>query len=109
MSLRRRIYISLFYITQVLSLTQAAYHGGDKLRCRALSAQILCEHLSVIQHAIQRFPNLLAVVFEIHMVQQFYRAQQHRRRIRNILANRLRIRVPCTLLKRMQFSNITAF
>ncbi|EZA57775.1 hypothetical protein X777_00877, partial [Ooceraea biroi] len=44
-----------------------------------------------------------AVPFEIHVVQQLHRAQQHRRWIRDVLADRLGVRVPCTLRRNASF------
>lgn len=73
------------------------YDGGGEFRRRALSAEILREHLPVVQHAVQRLADLLAVAFEIRVIQQLHRAQQHRRWIRDVLANCLRVRVPCAL------------
>lgn len=40
------------------------------------------------------------------MIQELHCAQQHRRRIRDVLADRLGIRVPCTLLKNTNLSNL---
>lgn len=82
------------------------YDGGGEFRSRALSAQIFREYFSVIQHAVQRLPDLLAVTFEIHMIQQLHGTQKHRGWICDIFAHCLRIRVPCTLLRNVNFNYI---